>query len=184
MPVPESPIVDLLGALQKSVERAREDRKAQATCSADDCDRPPFCKGLCRSHDNKARYAADPEHHRARSRAWHADNPDKAAAIRARRDQQRMRESARQWYADNRLRAIATQANRRARAAGVSGVVTAGQLLARLTYFGHRCYLCAGLPNGFDHVKPLSAGGPNFASNLRPVCGSCNSRKGQTWKAL
>ena len=27
MPVPESPIVDLLGALQKSVERAREDRK-------------------------------------------------------------------------------------------------------------------------------------------------------------
>lgn len=182
MPVPSSPTLDLLGKLQESVDRARADRASRPTCSADDCDRPAFCKGLCRSHDNKARYDADPERHRARARAWHAANPDKAAARRARRDAQQMRDNARRWYADNRLHAIATQANRRALLAGVVGLVTAEQLLARLTYYGDRCYLCAGVPNGFDHVKPLSAGGPNFASNLRPVCGSCNSRKGSTWK--
>lgn len=153
------------------------------TCTVDGCEQNVFCKGLCRSHDNKARYAADPERHRARSRAWHAANPGKAATRRARRDRQRMRETSRRWYAEHRLRAIATQANRRARMAGVVGLVTAEQLLARLTYYGHRCYLCAGVPTGFDHVKPLSASGPNFASNLRPVCGSCNSTKGQTWKA-
>lgn len=176
-------VVDLLGALQRSVDAAKAARAEVATCSADDCDRPAFCKGLCRSHDNKARYDADPERHRARQRAWQAANPERAAAARARRDPESMRRQARQWYADNRLRAIAAQANRRAVVAHVPGHVTAEQLLARLTYFGNRCYLCAGQPNGFDHVKPLSAGGPNFASNLRPVCGPCNSRKGQSWKA-
>lgn len=153
------------------------------TCSEPDCDRDAFCKGRCRSHDNKARYDADPQRHRDRSRAWYRANPEKAAAKQARRDKQDMRDRARRWYAANRLRAIATQANRRARKAGVAGVVTAEQLLARLLYFGNRCYLCAGQPNGFDHVKPLTAGGPNFASNLRPVCGSCNSHKGHSWKA-
>lgn len=154
-----------------------------ATCSETDCGLPVFCKGRCRSHDNKARYAADPARHRARSLAWHHANPAKAAARRARRDAEAMRQQARRWYADNRLRAIATQANRRALRAGVAGLVNAEQLLARLLFFGGRCYLCAGPANGFDHVKPLTSGGPNFASNLRPVCGSCNSRKGQTWKA-
>jgi 5-methylcytosine-specific restriction endonuclease McrA len=175
-------MADLLKALIESLDRAREDRAAAPTCAADDCTRPAFCKGLCRSHDNKARYDVDPERHRARQRAWYAANPEKAAAARARRDLTAMRRASARWYADNRLRAIASQANRRASVAGVPGVVTAAQLLARLTYFGNRCYLCAGQPNGFDHVKPLTAGGPNFASNLRPVCGPCNSRKGTSWK--
>lgn len=154
-----------------------------ATCTETGCDLPVFCKGRCRSHDNKARYAADPAHHRARAKTWYYANPDKAAAIRARRDPEPLRQQARRWYAENRLHGIAAQANRRARRAGVVGLVTAEQLIARLLYFGGRCYLCAGPANGFDHVKPLSAGGANFASNIRPACTSCNSRKGQTWKA-
>lgn len=174
---------DILGALQRAVNAAKSARTEASRCSAEGCDLPVICKGLCRSHDNKARYAADPERHRARAKAWYAANPDKAAAARARRDVTAMRRRSARWYAANRLRAIASQANRDARAAGVTGVVTAVQLSARLSYFGNRCYLCAGQANGFDHVKPLSSGGPNFASNLRPVCGSCNSRKGQSWKA-
>ncbi len=30
-------------------------------------------------------------------------------------------------------------------------------------------------------VKPLAKGGSHWASNLRPACRSCNSRKGDRW---
>lgn len=176
-------VPDLLAALQRSVDRACADRKA-ATCSTTGCDGSPFCKGMCRRCYNRAYYAANRDHELVRQRAWQAANPEKAAAARARRDPESMRRQARQWYADNRLRALAAQANIRASRAGVPGLVTAEQLLARLLYFGNRCYLCGGVPNGFDHVKPLTAGGPNFASNLRPCCVPCNSTKGTTWKAI
>lgn len=30
----------------------------------------------------------------------------------------------------------------------------------------------------FDHIKPLSRGGGNHASNFKPICGECNRKKG------
>lgn len=173
---------DLLNALGGAIDAARADRSRE--CTTTDCEGSAFCKGLCRRCYNRAYYVANRDQELARQRAWQAANPDKAAAARARRDPETMRRQARQWYADNRLRALASQANARARRAGVDGLVTAEQLLARLLYYGNRCYLCRGVPDGFDHVKPLVAGGPNFASNLRPCCVPCNVTKGKTWKAI
>lgn len=156
--------------------------RLKRACTKPRCTADEHSSGLCRSHYNKAHYAAAPEAHRERARQWWRSNPEKAAAKNAARDNAAMAAAARSWYRANRLRALAAAHNARAHGAGVTGTVTAEQLLARLTYYGHRCYLCNGTPNGFDHVKPLSAGGPNLAANLRPVCGPCNSHKGQSWK--
>lgn len=57
---------------------------------------------------------------------------------------------------------------------------TADQLVARLSMF-RGCWMCGGTADQIDHVKPLVAGGWHILANLRPACGSCNSRKGGRW---
>jgi 5-methylcytosine-specific restriction endonuclease McrA len=88
---------------------------------------------------------------------WRANNPDKARA-----------KDRRAW---NRRRAA-------------TGTYTEEQWLARLAFWGWRCYLCNGdwfnLPERdrtIDHVIPVSKGGTNWPANLRPACRSCNSKK-------
>ncbi|MEV5942727.1 HNH endonuclease [Streptomyces sp. NPDC051994] len=156
--------------------------RPQRQCSKPQCIADEHACGLCSSHYNKRYYAADPEYHRSRARQWARQNPQFVKARNAAKDKAVSAARSRAWYRANRLRALATAHNVRAARAGATGTVTAKQLLARLSYYGHRCYLCGTTPNGFDHVKPLAAGGPHLASNLRPVCGSCNSRKGTSWK--
>lgn len=151
-------------------------------CTRPGCAAAQHASGLCSSHYGKEYYASDPAAQRERVRQWALRNPGKVAARNGRRDKSALAAASRAWYRANRLQALASAHNARALRAGVAGTVTAEQLLGRLSYFGHRCYLCGSEPNGFDHVKPLSAGGLNLAANLRPVCGPCNSHKGQSWK--
>lgn len=156
--------------------------RPKRSCTKPRCTADEHASGLCTSHYNKQYYAARPEAHRERARQWAQLNPDKVTARNRARDKAAQAAASRAWYQANRMRALAAAHNKRAAQLGATGTVTAEQLLARLTYYGHRCYLCGGSPNGFDHVKPLSAGGLNLAANLRPVCGPCNSHKGQSWK--
>jgi 5-methylcytosine-specific restriction endonuclease McrA len=39
---------------------------------------------------------------------------------------------------------------------------------------GRRCHVCGDPAAEVDHVVPLSAGGSDRLSNLRPICGPCN----------
>jgi hypothetical protein len=61
-----------------------------------------------------------------------------------------------------------------------SGSHTQAEWKAILSLYDGRCLRCgaAGVTLTKDHVIPLSEGGSNSASNLQPLCGSCNSRKG------
>lgn len=153
-------------------------------CAIRGCVRPCKTRTLCTHHYNRRYYLADILGQRERSRQWALANPEKAAARNARRDKDAAAAASRKWYRANRLRALATAHNCRARSLGVPGTVTAEQLFGRLRVFGSRCYLCLGEANGFDHVKPLVAGGPHLASNLRPICTSCNSTKGSHWNGV
>lgn len=61
-----------------------------------------------------------------------------------------------------------------------TGSHTQAEWNAILGIYGGRCLRCGakGVKLTKDHVIPLSEGGSNSASNLQPLCGSCNSWKG------
>ncbi len=73
---------------------------------------------------------------------------------------------------------------RRALEVGARGNYTKVQWEARINFFGRRCFNCGCnwdtlVPNDqtVEHMIPLSRGGSNWPSNLRPACRSCNSKK-------
>ena len=117
----------------------------------------------------RARYRENPEPHRARGRLYY----------HAHREQQR--ESTRRWNERNpeRLRALRQVGwmRRQARELAAAGIATADQLMARIAYYGGKCWLCGTAATEIDHVIPLSRGGTNWPANLRPACRSCNARK-------
>lgn len=82
------------------------------------------------------------------------------------------------WQAKNIDRVRSIVRRRRARKLAAPGHHTLEQSTARWAYYGGRCYICHNLAQAMDHVIPLARGGSDWASNLRPACKSCNSRKG------
>jgi len=136
---------------------------------------------------------------RARSREWRAANRERDrerhaqhhAANRAseldrnRRwreaNADRKRTLNREWAATNREVKRAIRARYVARKAGATGDATTEQILARVAYFGGRCWMCGEPWECIDHVKPLARGGPNWPANMRPSCRACNSSKRDRW---
>ncbi len=130
---------------------------------------------------NKASYLRHKEAHLRRTEAY-----QKKEEIRA-------YNSARQ-----RQREIDDPARRRAEVRrrdhlkkSAQGFYTEIQWLARLAFYGWRCYLCDcdwssldPFDQTIDHVIPISKGGSNWPSNLRPACRSCNSRKSDQYSSI
>lgn len=87
-------------------------------------------------------------------------------------------ERSKQWSNDNLGKKANYRRNRRAKIAQAKGRATEAQIDARMAYFGYRCYYCKGPFEEVDHTIPISNGGTNWPSNLRPTCKSCNRRKG------
>jgi hypothetical protein len=58
---------------------------------------------------------------------------------------------------------------------------TPSLIAARREMWGGRCYVCGAPATAIDHVKPVARGGAHWPCNLRPICKSCNSRKGTKW---
>lgn len=137
---------------------------------------------------------ANLDHERARWDAWYAEH---GSGIRERRREryaanpEKFREEARKYRrsnpgAHNRWReanpeswALRNRENQRRRRAK-GDPVDYNAILAR---DGMVCHICAGAIESladlhFDHVIPLSKGGPHHADNVRPAHAACNLRKG------
>jgi 5-methylcytosine-specific restriction endonuclease McrA len=100
-----------------------------------------------------ARYPKNRDKNRERTARWHAENPEKSAALRARR---------RAWVAGAAIKDF-----------------TAEQWQTCKEYFQGHCAYCGKPFDALtqDHVVPLSRGGNHTAANIVPACQSCNSRK-------
>lgn len=99
-----------------------------------------------------------------------------------RANRERERAQFAEWRQKNKARMAAHERLRRARKRGVVTIeFTQAQLDARMRYWGERCWMCGGPGEAWDHVKPLTKGGPHMLANLRPACGTCNSGKNNRW---
>lgn len=140
----------------------------------------------------RARYARDPQKALERVKRYQQTEKGKAANKRHKQSEKRQawvkayrrkaNENTQRWYAkdleQSRLRKIANQSRRRARMAEAGGTATWEQIAQRVAAWGWRCWLCREPWEAVDHVIPIAQGGTNWPANLRPICRSCNSRKG------
>jgi 5-methylcytosine-specific restriction endonuclease McrA len=126
---------------------------------------PEQCKERAKKH-----YRENLEAHKANQRAWAAANKDKvnAGSRKYRKSHPEVRRVALNRY--------------RARKLNQSIPYNALQMQARFEYWGNKCWMCGTEDNlTMDHVKPISKGGLDTPSNIRPACKSCNSSKNNKW---
>lgn len=142
----------------------------------------------------QAIYRADPEHRRIdreRTAQWRAENPEWAQALiteyRTRPGKRELaNQRSRAWRIANPERKNENERRRSAlKRNGVATRIPVELLAGKLAYWGSRCWIagpgCTVEPEQWDHVKPLSKGGPHLLANLRPACANCNDRKKARW---
>lgn len=110
------------------------------------------------------------EQHRINSITFRTKHPEQVAAW------------ASAWSAANPEKVRFYSHLRRADIACAKGTCTQEQIQARVNFYGGCCYVCILLGKqtpyeAIDHVIPLSKGGSNWPSNLRPICKKHNSQK-------
>jgi 5-methylcytosine-specific restriction endonuclease McrA len=134
------------------------------TCSKDDCEKRTVGQGLCKNH-----YA----------RAWHVKNRD----YRLEKLQERLSTDP-EFAVYRREVQNRSERERRARIANVTvEKITKEDYKNILASYNKCCWICE-LPLDkvvWDHVHPVSKGGPHIVKNLRPACSSCNVRKNSRW---
>lgn len=102
------------------------------------------------------------------SRVWREKNREKC------------RELGRNWIVKNPYGALAKCSRRRSMKKSAPGYnyTTAQHIKWRWEMWGSRCWMCGDVATASDHVIALARGGSHWPANLRPICKSCNSRKG------
>lgn len=115
-------------------------------------------------------YGHNRQHSIDAAREWRKENPEAARAI------------AKRWRENNKDAVRAKVMRRRASAAMVTlAHVGKVEIAARRAMFGGRCWICGGVGEEMDHVKPVSKRGPHCPANLRPICIHCNRTKMAKW---
>jgi len=135
-------------------------------CSTPGCAGAVSKKGLCKGCFAPERLRKQKAH----IKAWQ----------QARKNELRERTNA--WRRNNPVAAKAQHHIRRARKTAAGGRYTQQEWHALLEAYGHRCLHCAKHASEVkltvDHIVPVSKGGTSNIDNIRPLCGSCNSKKG------
>ena len=113
---------------------------------------------------------------------YSALNPEvrkKSSAAYRERNREETNRRTREWAHKFPVRALSITHARRARLAKAEGSYTEQEWLDLCEKYNQLCAWCNNPKKlTVDHIIPISKGGSNFISNIQPLCGSCNSRKG------
>lgn len=159
---------------------------AGTPCGARGCVEEAKTKGYCRTHYQRMRKFGDPNHpaRKFQPAKGHTCTVDgcnserKANGLCAYHAQI-------EYNIRNPLSKIAGGQRRRARKMSATVVpYSHADLALRMAACGNRCWMCGGPFQEVDHVKPLSRGGKECLSNLRPACRPCNRSKGAKWYGI
>ena len=121
------------------------------------------------------------------NRRWAKNNPEKMMARiyrwrKANRDavnkaNKRWQEKHRQEY---RAAEAAKSSRHRTRKTAAGGSFSPSEFKALCDHYANKC-LCCGRDNiklTADHIVPVVKGGTSNIDNIQPLCGACNSSKG------
>ena len=143
----------------------------------------------------KRYHATHPEQSRRQMRRWRKANPEKDRENNSRywkNNKEKRRASCRRYYAKDieksrkRIRQYAAnnpdvmaEKNRRRRAMLNNAKHEPYNFKAICRHYGDVCLRCgeSDVKLTIDHVVPISKGGHDIASNIQPLCKSCNSAK-------
>jgi 5-methylcytosine-specific restriction endonuclease McrA len=110
---------------------------------------------------------------REQMRRWRAENREQVNAD--------AREAKRKWRIENPELARHKDSCKYAERKGAKGTCTLEQWMARVEFYGWRCFYCTTQLTRKtltrDHRIAIKNGGTNFASNLVPACVHCNCSK-------
>lgn len=109
-------------------------------------------------------------------------NQDRIQAVRAsyrERHRDVIRARDKEYYEANKHSAVLRARNRR-KNLSIGNELRSGEWEAVVASCGNQCIVpgCGTSPVTMDHVKPVCKGGRHHISNLQPLCGPCNDRKG------
>lgn len=157
------------------------------------------CSKQCHNRGRHRVRSADPKYLQSRKeyalryKVEHADRMRDRNRKRRERDPDAYRKYQREWAASHQYdtpswrsrnldKAAAKQRIRNRRIAALTPyAISHAEVMAKVAYWGSKCWLCGGAFQAVDHVKPLAKDGLNILANLRPICTSCNSRKRDRW---
>jgi hypothetical protein len=135
---------------------------------------------MCQKHRDADRYWRNVEASRAARRELYRSQPDRERLWKQGADRERAKESSAAWRAANAGKVRDSWYRRKARKLGngFERISWAG-IVER---DGMTCHICEAPIESksdlhFDHVIPLSKGGPHSMENIRPAHAKCNLRK-------
>lgn len=143
-----------------------------------------------RNAQERARYAKDPEKHRAKTKRQYVQNGE---TIRAKRIayhyevykdpnvRRAAAERTRQWALDHPEESRINVRNAKAKRKNAVGVHSAEDIKSILKLQKRKCAYCKlklGKKYHVDHIVPLARGGTNDRKNLQITCADCNLSKG------
>jgi len=140
------------------------------------------CQKKTRKKRNKEYYAKHQQKRALEARERRARDPEKANREHREYEQRRREDPERQrhWQIYQNLFAH----GRRLQEKEAGGFCTVEQWEQRVKFYGDCCYICERPYYSFpeseqtiEHVIPVSKGGTNWPSNLRPACKECNLEK-------
>lgn len=132
---------------------------------------------------NARHHARHKEKRLASASKWAAENPERRDGLNVsyrKRNRKALSERSCAWAKANPDKVALRTRARRARKKGAEGSHTNEDLIRIRAQQKDRCAYCSAKLHSrghLDHIKPLSAGGSHWPSNLQWLCASCNLSK-------